>query len=999
MADCPQRHHAIDKTTLVVSAVFVLLAVSNCRAVWALEQLPVAQIADVQTPSVISPNEGFAVVVNVDYSGSYSTDIAILDAATGFVLASKGLMAEMSLPSAGRNAFTFHLIGRDRPGVWMLLASVRVWWHDGWYANAKGATFPFEITISEPTNITLVVMSNVVPTLVTIDGVSHSLSPEGVHLSTTRGFHMIEIESSLAMGDGTRALFDHWNDGIRSISRRIYLTAGLDLSAVYLTEYLLTVESSVGETVGSGWYPASTNATFAAIDSGITEHTLTSRAPYKFTHWSGDSDFSSPVGWLMMNGPKTVVANWSEATSQTTAISGLTIISAIIFLCSAILMTIGIILRKKTRTNRRGDPVRGKAPAMEFLLVLVFLALVVQPPMIHPVQALAPVQPATVAIGDATWYHWNQTASDTLLIWLGGGIVEQTVLLINPCEFESYNTLRFIQDLARYYDVLALRKGSIRYVDSTLNRTIFREPYSSSNNFMKKIGSWAHEQGYMYLYVVGYSVGAMVAAKELIVVSPEDWTSPDGLIIITTKIAEGVSSKASSLRASLLLLYGEKIAPEFTASGQAFFGNVPQEGWRDGSWYHREYHVISDVEHEVWTIMDTGEYDDRAVLLTLKFIETCKSLQFERVRETISRIVLNQTDTTRLHSPLNVEIVSVDAPSKVRTKEAFEITAQVRYDLPSDLTTAVIAFDTDVASIVSVAEKQLSEQGEGHFVTTVLSGENARTAHISLIPLVGMGGNWSVVTDGVRDVTIDVTDSFLAHIIVGYPNVAVQFDGQAFRTGTSGETTLNVSPGEHVISVPPLITLGDAARAVFQHWNTTSGSSDLRLSASRDVCLLAIYRRQYYLNVKSPLGRVSGAGWYDENSTALFQIASPLVALNGTHIFIGWSGDSIDSSPASSVFMNGPKNVEASWRDLKSQEGNDIPLQLQALFTASLTTLIASFVVAIMSFRHRHTARQADVHQSWTQNQPFSTGIHLLQSPSTWIAVIQRDTHSVGRLK
>jgi hypothetical protein len=904
---------------------------------------------------VISPNEGFAVVVNVDYSGSYSTDIAILDAATGFVLASKGLI----IP-AGRNAFTFQLIGRDRPGVWMLLASVRVWWHDGWYANEKGATFPFEITTSEPTNVTLVIMSNVVPTIVTIDGVSHSLSSEGIQLSTTRGFHTIEIESSLALGDGTRAVFDHWNDGIDSISRRIYLTARLDLSASYLAEYLLTVESSVGETVGSGWYPAGTNVTFAATDSGITGHTSTSQVSYKFSHWSGDSDSNSPVGWLVMDGPKTVVANWSEDISQMTVMSELAIISAICLVCSAILVTIGLAFRKKTHTDRRTNPVRGKAPATGFLLVLVFLAVVAHPSMIQPTQALLPVQPATVTIGDASWYHWNQSASDTLLIWLGGGIVEQTALLINPCEFESYNTLRFIQDLAKYYDVLALRKGSIRYVDSTLNRTIFREPYLGSYNFMKKIHSWAHEQGYTYLYVVGYSVGAMAAAKELIVASPKDWTTPDGLIIITTKIAEEVSSKANSLRASLLLLYGDKIAPEFNASGQAFFENAPQEGWRDGSWYHREYHVIPDVEHEVWTIRDSGEYDGRAVLLTLKFIETCKSLQFEKVRDTISRIALNHTGMTGLHLPFNVEVVSVYAPNKVRTREAFEITAQLRYDLPSNLTTAVIAFDIDVESIVSVAEKQLSGQGERHFVTTILSGESARTAHLSLIPLIGVGEDWSVVTGGVRDVTIDVADSFSAHLIVGYPNVTVQFDGQAFPAGTSGELTLNTTPGEHVISVPPLIMLGDAARAVFQHWNVTSSSSTLRLSISRDVCLLAIYRRQYYLSAKSPLGWVSGAGWYDEDSIARFQVAPPVVTLNGTHIFVRWSGDSVDSSPTSSVFMNGPRSVEASWRDLKAQEGNEVPLQLQVLFVVSLATLLASLVFALMSLRHGGTYRRAD---------------------------------------
>jgi hypothetical protein len=82
--------------------------------------------------------------------------------------------------------------------------------------------------------------------------------------------------------------------------------------------------------------------------------------------------------------------------------------------------------------------------------------------------------------------------------------------------------------------------------------------------------------------------------------------------------------------------------------------------------------------------------------------------------------------------------------------------------------------------------------------------------------------------------------------------------------------------------------------------------------------------------------------------------------LNGTWIFARWSGDSVDSSPTSSVFMNGPRSVEASWKDLKAQEGNEIPLQLQVFFVASLATLLASLVFALMSLRHGGTYRRAD---------------------------------------
>ncbi|WP_455284885.1 hypothetical protein, partial [[Eubacterium] cellulosolvens] len=71
----------------------------------------------VEAPTRVSPEEGFIVLVTVDYSGSYSTDIAVIDTGTGFVLASKGLI----IP-AGRNLFTFSLTARGRSGVWTLTA-------------------------------------------------------------------------------------------------------------------------------------------------------------------------------------------------------------------------------------------------------------------------------------------------------------------------------------------------------------------------------------------------------------------------------------------------------------------------------------------------------------------------------------------------------------------------------------------------------------------------------------------------------------------------------------------------------------------------------------------------------------------------------------------------------------------------------------------------------------------------------------------------------------
>jgi hypothetical protein len=940
------------RRALIISALLIVMAASTGPTAFAREQLPTARILSVEYPSDILPGERFAVLVTAEYSDAYSTDIAILDAATGFVLAAKGLIIH-----AGQNAFSFALTGPGRTGVWALLATARVWWHDGWYGNPDGGTYPFEITVTDPTYVTLSIRSNLASSVVTVDDDAYTVPADGVELSTTRGLHRLEAESPIVLDGGTRAVFDHWSDGVQSSPRMIYLGTKIDLMVTYMTEFSLEAESSVGETVGSGWYPAGMNATFAVLDRTAKSGSLTDlEAAYKFSHWSGDSDATSPVASVVMNQPRTVVAVWSKDTTQA-ALKWQLLTASLFFLsCSAILTATTLALRRRTRTKIRFTTPSRKTFAIGIVLMLVFFAAFTFPQTGNCANALTLLEPESVEIGDAIWYHWNQTASDTLLVWLGGGTVEQMGYLVNPYEFESYNTMLFIQDLARYYDVLALEKGPVRSVDPTLNRTFFREPYPSSNNFIEKIRIWADERGYTYLYVVGYSVGAMVAATELILANAAKWTSPDGLIIITTKIPEVVLSKADSLRASLLLLYGDKVAPEFIRSGETFFQTAPQDGWRDGFRYHKEYHLIPDVEHEVWTVKDSGEYDGRAVLLTVKFIETTKGLQFERASDGISSAILNLTASTERLSPFQVIVASVDYPGRVGTGEAFRVTSTVRYDLSSNITVAVVAFDASSAATLSAAEKPLSGRGEAQLVSTLLSGDKAGTLSPILVLLVATKEGWVVIGEGIRNVFVDVTDSYTLTVIIGYPNVPVVFDGQTALTAANGELIVNATPGAHVISVPPTVTLENTSRLVFKQWNDSSASPTLQIDSSGDLTLYAIYRRQHHLNVTSPFGQAAGSGWYDENATAFFHVEPPVLVEQTVHVFERWFGDSADSSPASSVFMNDSKNIQASWKDFEPTRSDNV-LWLQILLGVSFAMLLASLLFAVLSLGSRRRSR------------------------------------------
>jgi hypothetical protein len=80
------------------------------------------------------------------------------------------------------------------------------------------------------------------------------------------------------------------------------------------------------------------------------------------------------------------------------------------------------------------------------------------------------------------------------------------------------------------------------------------------------------------------------------------------------------------------------------------------------------------------------------------------------------------------------------------------------------------------------------------------------------------------------------------------------------------------------------------------------------------------------------------------------------VTNQGTHVFIGWLGDSNDPSPSARVFVDSPKNVEASWEDIKPAENGVNILLLEALFVASLAVLVASIVYVVISTRHRRSS-------------------------------------------
>jgi len=121
-----------------------------------------------------------------------------------------------------------------------------------------------------------------------------------------------------------------------------------------------------------------------------------------------------------------------------------------------------------------------------------------------------------------------------------------------------------------------------------------------------------------------------------------------------------------------------------------------------------------------------------------------------------------------------------------------------------------------------------------------------------------------------------------------------------------------------IIKANTPFTLPDGkTRLIFNGWigDITSNLPELTLNITRSYKLSVKWLKQYYLEVKSSLGAVSGGGWYNENELAHIFIDKPLIVENGTRItFLGWSGDLNINSLNASILMDKPKSIEAYWR-------------------------------------------------------------------------------------
>jgi hypothetical protein len=133
------------------------------------------------------------------------------------------------------------------------------------------------------------------------------------------GIVTVQVPDAFLNSTNSELHFAGWNKFGSSNPLSIRVNSTLDVTAKYESNYPLVVSSAYGTPQGSGWYPQGANATFS-VENEIDYGNGTRRV---FEQWVGDSTSTANQAWIVLNGPKNVVAVWKTQYMVTIGTLGL----------------------------------------------------------------------------------------------------------------------------------------------------------------------------------------------------------------------------------------------------------------------------------------------------------------------------------------------------------------------------------------------------------------------------------------------------------------------------------------------------------------------------------------------------------------------------------------------------------------------------------------------------------------------------------------------------
>ncbi|MGC8850293.1 MAG: hypothetical protein ACP5QI_07460, partial [Candidatus Bathyarchaeia archaeon] len=417
--------------------------------------------------------------------------------------------------------------------------------------------------------------------------------------------------------------------------------------------------------------------------------------------------------------------------------------------------------------------------------------------------------------------------------------------------------------------------------------------------------------------------------------NPSDWSTPNGVILVTTPISRRILEKASSLTGNLLILYGDRMTPLYVKSGGNFFNASPQEGPLGERWIHKEFHLIPETAHEVWTIAETGRYNPYASRVVVEFIERAKVLNHAPVWEQRYE-ELEDLEASVSRNP-SMEII--------QRMEPYPWSIYINGSgLPPNLR-EFVAYNEEVGPI-SVSRG-------------FMEGENLQI-------LLNLEEKW-LIPEETRIIAFPESPNspilfsiplnppiMKLKISTAPPGIPVEVDGIEYLSDPNGQINLNLTKNLHTLRLRRIIRVDNETRLCFMGWLENSGNETEITVTPETRQLTASYARQFLLEVDSNLGSIELGGWYDENSLIPLKIKRNIVRGGDGRIYVfdGWHPKALMEEDGI-IYLNKPVKIEAIWR------GIDEPPHAQLtsytlLVLLLLPTLILFLATSFLAIRKFH---------------------------------------------
>jgi hypothetical protein len=216
--------------------------------------------------------------------------------------------------------------------------------------------------------------------------------------------------------------------------------------------------------------------------------------------------------------------------------------------------------------------------------------------------------------------------------------------------------------------------------------------------------------------------------------------------------------------------------------------------------------------------------------------------------------------------------------------------------------------------------------------------------------------NWTFSSGGEYSFTY--LPQYYLQVSVDPPGIASPIGEGWYGEGAPVES----AEAEPIIQGPP------GARYALESWQLDGlrvQGNPVTFQMTSPHVLLARYRTQYYLTVKSVYDTPRGSDWYDANSTANFSVepSAPVIGALGflSYRFDHWEGDVSATTPKASVRMDSAKNVIAVWR-----------LDFYYVSLVFLIVLCATLAALFLVLRQRYRNLKKTAHTSTHIQAPRS---------------------------